>query len=69
MGLETQALRLYRRAANADREDAEPHLGAARALIVKGRIKGATKTLRRALELEPGNPESARLLAGLAPED
>jgi Flp pilus assembly protein TadD len=68
-GRPTQALRLYRRAANADREDAEPHLGAARALIVKGRIKGATKTLRRALELEPGNPEAARLLAGLAPED
>jgi len=67
-GRPTAALRLYRRAASENRQSAEPHVGAARALVVKGRVRGAIKALRRALELEPGHPEARRLLEGLEPD-
>jgi tetratricopeptide (TPR) repeat protein len=59
------ALRFYRRAAREAPDNADPLVRAARAQVVKGRVGGAKRSLRKALELEPGHPEATRLLAGL----
>ena len=65
LGRVTPALAFYRRATQLEPASAPAHVAAARALLVKGQIRKALKSLRRALEADPDNADALRLMTGL----
>jgi tetratricopeptide (TPR) repeat protein len=65
LGRVSPALEFYRRATRLDPASAPAHVAAARALLVKGQMRKALKSLHLALEADPENADALRLTTGL----
>ena len=55
----------YREAHELDENEPDVHVALARVQLFRGRLRGALRNLRAAVQLEPGHPEANRLLRGL----